>query len=406
MTERIYYTEPCRMEFDATVTHVETQEGRLVAVLDRTAFYPTSGGQPYDTGTLDEARVVDVFEREADEAVCHAIDRPLASGQAVHGRVDWGRRFDHMQQHTGQHLLSAACDRICQARTLSFHLGSASSTIDLDRDLAGDAIEAAAAEANRVVWENRPVSIRFVSSDEAARLPLRKEPVRIGTLRVVEIENFDLSACGGTHVVRTGAVGIIAISRWEHYKGGTRVEFVCGGRALGALRVQRDLLATCLRQLSVSHAELPAAIERLAGENRELKRTLRALQERLCAHEAGALAAAAEHVGQVAVVVRALEGYDAAGLKSLAAAIASRSGHATALLTAIPPMLVVVARAGDVPLDASAVLHGLLQRFGGRGGGKPELAQGGGLTGRLPEVLDAARAALMAALESRGSAGA
>src|SRR5687768_2765594 len=156
----------------------------------------------------------------------------LPVGATVEGTIDWPRRFDHMQQHTGQHLLSAAFDRLCGARTESFHLGTVTSTIDLAREVSSSEIRAAEDEANRIVWEDRTVTIRMASADEAATLPLRKESVRTGSLRLIEIEGFDLSACGGTHVSSSGAIGIIASTGWEKFRGGTRVEFVCGGRVL------------------------------------------------------------------------------------------------------------------------------------------------------------------------------
>ena len=157
-------------------------------------------------------------------------------GQVVHGEIDWPRRFDHMQQHTGQHVLSAAFDQLFGVRTVSFHLGAAVSTIDLAREMSPAEIAAAEAEANRVVWEDRPVAIRFADAEEAARLPLRKEPARGGMLRLIDVEDFDLSACGGTHVARTGGIGVIAVASWERFKGGQRLEFLCGGRALAGYR--------------------------------------------------------------------------------------------------------------------------------------------------------------------------
>ena len=176
-------------------------------VLDRTAFYPTSGGQPFDTGRLGTTDVVDTVDE--DERVCTWCGRRSRRARRVQGEIDWARRFDHMQQHTGQHVLSAAFDRLLENRTMSFHMGGESSTIDLAREVSPADVERAVDEANRIVWEDRPVTIRFASADEAARLPLRKEPVREGPLRLIEVRDFDLSACGGTHVARTGEIGIL-----------------------------------------------------------------------------------------------------------------------------------------------------------------------------------------------------
>jgi len=273
VTERLYYTDPYASEFDAEVVRVEDHDGRPAAVLDRTAFYPTSGGQPFDTGTLGAARVVDVVDGD-DGDVRHVVEGTVAAGK-VRARIDWARRFDHMQQHTGQHVLSAAFDKLAQARTESFHLGSAASTIDLGCEVSPPAIERAEDEANRIVWEDRPVHIRFADAEQAAALPLRKESGRTGTLRLIDVEGFDLSACGGTHVARTGAIGVIAVTGWEKFRSGTRVEFVCGGRALRSHRALRDVVSGSVRALSVLPGDLPSAIERLQGELKDARRTIK-----------------------------------------------------------------------------------------------------------------------------------
>ena len=290
MTERLYYTDPYLTEFDALVIDVSNVAGRTGVVLDRTAFYPTSGGQPFDTGTIGGARVVDVVDGD-DGAIVHVVEGEAAGtrgsrlrarrygGQAglglVSGRVDWARRFDHMQQHTGQHVLSAAIDRVCGVRTESFHLGADTATIDLARELTTAEIAASEDAANEVVWADRPVTIKFADAAEAAALNLRKESIRTGTLRIIDIDGFDVSACGGTHVRRTGAIGVIAISGWERLRGGTRLEFKCGGRALRAHRTLRDTVRDSSGLLSIAPGELPQAIERLQGEGKELRRRLK-----------------------------------------------------------------------------------------------------------------------------------
>jgi alanyl-tRNA synthetase len=296
-----------------------------------------------------------------------------------------------MQQHSGQHILSAAFDHLFKARTVSFHLGTLASTIDLDRELPPVSIAAAEEDANRAVWEDRPVAVRFVTAEEAASMPLRKEPQRSGPLRLIEVEGYDLSACGGTHVARTGAVGLIAVTSSERFRGGLRVEFLCGTRALASHRRLRDTVTGSVRALSVLPEELPAAIERSQAENKQLRKTIKDLGERLAVHEAGALAARGERVGGITLVVQALDGWDASGLKALATAVAERPGHVAALFTAASPALAVIARAGDTQVDASALLKALVGRFGGKGGGKGDLAQGGGLAGSPADLLAAVR---------------
>jgi alanyl-tRNA synthetase len=397
VTERLYYTDPYATEFDAEILRVEDLDGRTAVVLDRSAFYPTSGGQPHDIGSLGDSRVIDVVDGE-DGAIRHVVEGSAGAG-AVRGRIDWQRRFDHMQQHTGQHVLSAAFARLAQARTESFHLGTVSATIDLAREVTPAAIDRVEDEANRIVWENRPVHIRFADAEEAAALPLRKESGRTGTLRLIDVEGFDLSACGGTHVARTGAIGVIAVSSWEKFRGGTRVEFVCGGRALRSHRGLRDVVSASVRALSVLPGELPGAIERLQADGKESRRAIKTLQGALAVHEAGRLASQAELLGGLRVVLTGLEGWDAAALKGIASGIVERPAHVAVLFGVVsrgpgssdPGAAIVVARSADVGLDSAAVLRRVAERFGGKGGGRPELAQGAGLQGPLPDMIEFTR---------------
>jgi alanyl-tRNA synthetase len=449
MTDRLYYADPYLREFDATIQRVESRDGRTIVTLDRTAFYPTSGGQPFDTGTLGPFRVVDVVD-EDDGTILHFLEPGTQNlepgtqnleprtqnqnqnqnqnpeprtrnqnpeprtpnseprtpnpeprtpnpepGHTLHAHINWPRRFDHMQQHTGQHVLSAAFERLFRIRTVSFHLGADVSTIDLAREASPAEIAAAEDEANRVVWEDRPVSIRYATAEEAATLPLRKEPARGGVLRLIDVLDFDLSACGGTHVARTGAIGVIGVSRWERFKGGQRLEFVCGGRALRAYRVLRDAAAASVRLLSVLPEELPASIERLQADVKEQRRTLNALQLELARYRADEIAAAAEPVALGYLVVRALDA-DANALKAMATTIASRPRFVAALMSSSSPTLIVIARADGLNVSAQKVISVLVERFGGRGGGRPELAQAGGLTGSTDEIVSAVRGILSA----------
>ena len=395
MTSRLYYDDSLLLEFEATVTGVREHEGRTALVLDRTAFYPTSGGQPFDTGMLGGVRVVDVVDDEAAGEVLHVVDGALETGRAVHGAIDRDRRFDHMQQHTGQHVLSAAFETLYGARTVSFHLGAETATIDLDREVGPEAVAAAERRANEVIWDDRPVTVRYVSDAEAAALPLRKESKRTGTLRIVEIPDCDLSACGGTHVSRTGVIGVIAITGTERFKGGLRVTFVCGGRALGHMRRLRTAVAESVKRISVHPDELPAAIGRLQDENKQLRQTIRAQQEKLAASEAETLRAAAEPIGTARMVVAHVPGWDAGGLKLLASALAAGGGVAAALTGDGTPTPVIIVRSDDLACDAGAVLRAVTERLGGKGGGRPSLAQGA-----VSVPSDEARQALQDALRA------
>jgi alanyl-tRNA synthetase len=420
MTDRLYYNDPYLREFDATIVRVDRRDDRLFVTLDRTAFYPTSGGQPFDTGRLASLRVIDVVDEE-DGSITHVVEprtpnpepeprtqnsEPRTNpepgtlnpepGQVVHAAIDWERRFDHMQQHSGQHILSAAFDKLFGVRTVSFHLGGEVSTIDLAREMSPAEIAAAETEATRMIWEDRPVTIRFADAEEAARLPLRKETARGGTLRLIDVEGFDLSACGGTHVGRTGGVGSIVVASWERFKGGQRLEFRCGGRALAGHRVLRDAMAASVRLLSVLPAELPGAIERLQADARDQKRTVSGLQGDLARYQAEELAAAAEDVPlksapadgprRCRLVARVID-TDASGLKNLATAIAAKPGFVVALVSAATPALIVIARSADIEVSAQLLLTKIMAQFGGRGGGQPQLAQAGGLKATSESIL-------------------
>jgi alanyl-tRNA synthetase len=399
VTERLYYTDALCFEFDATVTACRTVDDRVVVELDRTAFYPTSGGQPFDTGSLDGVAVVDVADLD-DGGVGHVVAVPLEVGRTVRGRIDVGRRLDHMQQHTGQHILSAAFDALRHTRTVGFHLGALTSSLDLDKPLSIEDLRSAEQAANHVVWENRPVTIRFASPEEAAAMSLRKEPTRTGPLRIIDVAGYDRSACGGTHVTSTGQIGVIAITSWERLRGGVRLEFVCGDRALDVFRAKRDTLADCIRFLSVAPAELPDAIQRLQQDNKTLQRTIRGLQERLATHEAARLVAEAECVAETAVVIKGLDGWDQAGLKSLVSLAITNGRVVIALYSTADPRALVIGRTADVALDAGAILKHMTGQFGGKGGGKPDLAQGGGLAGSDAAMADALRAAIVDALNA------
>lgn len=392
MTPRIYYTDLGCREFAAVVTRAFEIGGRPAVVLDRTAFYPTSGGQPFDLGQLAGVDVLDVIDHEGD--VAHVLASPLSEGLHVHGAIDWARRFDHMQQHTGQHILSAAFDRLCGNRTTGFHMGTEASSIDLAAEVSPAVIEQGIDAANVVVWEDRPVMVRFAEAEDAGRMGLRKASDRQGELRLVDIEHFDLSACGGTHVAHTGAVGVIAALGSERFRGGTRLSFACGGRALRAYRTSRDAVNGSVRALSVLPADLPAAVARAVTESKELRKTIQRLQASLAAHEGARLASGAPTLGHIRIVAEVLDGWDVNGLKAVALAAAAHDGTAVAVVSPGSPMTIVLARSRSLPIDVNRVMRALIDQFGGRGGGTPDLAQGGGLVGDLATIVAAARARL------------
>src|SRR2546429_4485128 len=287
-TERLYYHDSRLLEFDASVVSLsERDDGRIAVTLDRTAFYPTGGGQPNDTGTLGDARVIDCIDAE-DDGILHVIQGPIPEiGDAVHGKVDWLRRLDHIQQHTGQHMLSQALIKLFDAPTHSFRMLEHECEIDVTlEDPSDERIEQAVDLANRIIWESRAVTVRQVSSEEAATLPLRKEPAREGQLRLIEIDDFDLTPCGGTHAKSTGEVGIIAMRSWERAKGLTRIQFMAGVRVLNDYRKANCTAAEVATSFSAGRDDSPALVTRLIDENKKLARRVRELDEIACRVEA------------------------------------------------------------------------------------------------------------------------
>lgn len=392
MTRRLYWEDPYRCEFDARVVErLEMDQPALV--LEATCFYPDSGGQPHDTGLLNGVAVVDV--RELEGRIVHLLAEPL-DADTVHGVVDWQRRFDHMQQHTGQHILSQAFERSLGASTVSFHLGEEASTIDLALSSL-DEEDAARVEdlANRIVMEDRPVTALVHHEGEVASLDLRKIPDGQERVRVVSIEAFDQCGCGGTHVRTTGEVGIVHILRWERRRDQTRIEFACGWRAARDYRAKELTCRALAGQLSVGIEELPEAMARLAEAEQAARRQAESLRKRLLDAELPRLAQEAERVGGLRVLCRVLEEYDAGNMRYLAGHLTQEPGYVALLAVTDPSPQICFARSEDVNIDMGRLLREATAPYGGRGGGKPHLAQGGGLAAHdLARALQDARALL------------
>lgn len=388
-TTRLYHADAYRTAFDATVIEVLDIEGQPAARLDATAFYPTSGGQPNDLGTLNGIAVVDVIECADD--VFHLLAAPIEPGP-VHGEVDWARRLDHMQQHTGQHILSQAFERVLGAETVSFHLGSEASTIDLSvAGLESEAVAGVEEVANAVVLADAPVSVREYDAGERGGVALRRVPEVEGPLRVVHIGDYDACACGGTHVRAAGEVGAIHVNRWERRREQVRVEFLCGWRALRDYRLLGAILQGLATRFSVGVAELPDAVARLVESDAEARRQMQALQRRLLDLELERLRGEGEPVGAWRLVAAVLDDLDAPAMRYLAQHLIETPGTVVLLAVSDPSPQVCFARSQDVALDVARLLRESAGAFGGRGGGQPHMAQGGGVTEEnLPRVLEAA----------------
>jgi len=398
-TERLYYNDSHLIEFDARVVDVtERVSGWTAVVLDRTAFYPTGGGQPSDTGVLNGSRVVECID-DGDNGVLHIMQGATpARGEAVKGRIDWARRLDHLQQHTGQHILSQAFVKLFNAPTKSFRVLDQSCEIDVDlAHPSNEVIERAVELANNVIWEDRAIAIRNVTKEEAAELPLRKESSREGELRLIEIDGFDLTPCGGTHAYRTGEVGIVAVRSWERAKGLVRIEFVAGGRALADYRKANKSAREIAALFSAGRDDAPHLAAQMIDENKELHRRIRVLEETAAADEAEKLfSETGPREDGTRIIAKVFDGRDNDLLKKLAHALTARP-QTVALLGSRDgdTARLVFARSQDADGDMSSLMREACASLDGRGGGKPEMAQGGGKKiDQLAEALTRAASSL------------
>ena len=388
MTQRRYYNDSYTWEFEANVIDV-TPEG---VILDESYFYPTSGGQPHDTGTLGNANVVNVGIRD-DGAVVHTLDAPVEKGR-VAARIDGARRFDHMQQHTGQHILSQAFIRTSNAATIGFHLGAETVSIDLDAAGLGDAAISEAADlANTIVSGNAEVRAWFPSAEELAGIALRKVPEVDGAMRVVAIGDFDYSACGGTHVARTGEVGLLTVLRTEKMKRGTRVEFLAGHRARADYARKHAIVQSLSAALTCAPGEIPENVARLSGTVVELRRALSAYHERDLDDEAARVAATATQHGDVKVVRSSWAARSLDDMKGLAHRLTAEPGVVALLAGGVGERTqLVFSRSADVSLDLKPAFDATLAALGGgKGGGARVLTGSAGAAGE-----EAVRAALEA----------
>src|SRR4051794_36682611 len=386
-TQRLYHTDSYLTEFDACVVEV-ADDGRRV-YLDQTAFYPTSGGQPHDLGALGGARISDVIDE--GERIAHLVESPLRDESAVHGAVDWERRFDQMQQHTGQHLLSAVLEELFGYHTVSVHFGRDYSSLDLDvESVSGQRIVEAETRANAIVAENRAVMTTFEDASEATGL--RKESGRTGMLRIVSIAGLDRSACGGTHVRVTGEIGAILIRKVERVRKSARLEFVCGLRAVRRARADFESLTRIAGALSASLDEAPALVAAQSELLRAAENERRRMERELAGYRAKALYDAAPADSRNLRVVRQ-EAASMDELRTLAQATIALPRAVLVGTIGEPPSL-LLATAEDTGLDAGRLLREGVTRVGGRGGGSSRIAQGsvpdaGRLTEAVASVLSA-----------------
>ena len=397
-TTKLYWQDSHLARFTARVVESWVEQQHRVLVLDQTAFYPEGGGQPCDVGRIDGAVVMNVVST-SDGRILHYLDdnNEFQVGDTVNGSINWARRREMLQQHTGQHILSQAFFQLFGAETKGFRIAETVTQIDLTLELQPDeiehALERAEELANQVIFDNRSLRIHEVTSEEAAKLPLRKESFISDCIRVIEIADFDWSPCGGTHAKQTGEVGLLAIRGWERAKQMMRVDFVCGIRALRDYRLNNRIADTLARQFTVGRDETVASVARLVEEHKSLQKRSRLLAEAAAQLEAQEILATVGVSNERRIVMRIFTERELDEVKMLAhklaaqpgviALLASQQGNAAKL---------IFARAADVTSDMNALLRVACEELGGRGGGKPDFAQGGGnRTELLDQVLARAK---------------
>ncbi|MCU1808570.1 DHHA1 domain-containing protein [Cytobacillus firmus] len=375
--KKLYYENPYIKTFETELVHQAADDKeRVYAVLKETAFYPTGGGQPHDEGTLNGIRVVGVEEAEGE--IRHYLERELEpSNSGISGEIDWNRRFDHMQQHAGQHILSAAFEELYGYKTVSFHLGKEILTIDLEiSELPVGHAEEAERLANAIILENRPIEARWVSAEEASQFPLRKQLSVSEDIRLVIVPEFDYNGCGGTHPTSTCQVAGVKVLDWERQKKKIRVQFICGSRILTQLQTKHEITGNLSQLLNAPEQDLPSAASRLIENGKDLEKQLEAAKEALLAYEAKEMFTA----GKEKCISKVFEGRSVQELQKLARLIASQTENADVILIneTADKLQFVCARGADSESDMKSLSAELLQKINGKGGGNPQFAQGGG----------------------------
>ncbi|MBD7908789.1 alanyl-tRNA editing protein [Sporosarcina gallistercoris] len=375
LQNRLYYQDPYRTSFTTTVTqHAIDEQGRPFAVLENTAFYPTGGGQPHDIGYIADIAVVDV--EEVDGEIRHYLESPLSTGGTISAEIDWSRRFDHMQQHTGQHILTAAFVELFNYPTVSFHLGRELVTIDLATEhVSADELHAAETLANAIILENRPIEQKWVTQEELSAYSLRKQVSVDEEIRLVIIPDFDTNGCGGTHPSSTGQIGSLKILSTEKQKKNTRVHFVCGGRVLDQLGAVHDELSVVARLLSAPLGQAAEATQKLLETQHLLEKQLEAANEQLLDVEAASLAARKTIVIRQIYTNRSMQELQKLSRKTLAlcekaiVVLVSDDGE---------KLQFVVSRTNSLVQDMRTVSSIALPAIEGKGGGSASTVQGGG----------------------------
>ena len=379
LEQKLYYIDAYTKDFTTKIIKQDyDKEDNLYVVLNETAFYPTGGGQPYDTGTLNGTLVTNV--EEVNGEIRHFIAEQLETAE-VEGKINWERRFDHMQQHAAQHILSAAFWDHFNIPTIGFHLGKETVTIDLETEnLPAETIEKAVQIANNIVFENHPIRIQWMNLEEAKTLPLRKEPTLTENIRVVIIENFDYNGCGGTHPRRTGEVGLIQVLNWERNKGGIRLTFIAGWRTLKLMGQQQQIMKDVSKQLNSSETDIPAKVAQLLTSQKENEKAIQTMNEKLLFAEANELLQQPAEIHAGFLISKVFTNRSMQEVAKLSAIIIEQQEHAITyfVIENDDKLQCILACGKTVTLDMNALLKDALPAIEGKGGGNKKSARGGG----------------------------
>lgn len=370
MNKRIYFDDPYQVEFESKIIDRVKHNNRTALILEQTCFYPESGGQPADKGTLNGVEIIDVIEDKG--RILHIVDQEVAETK-VNGKVDWKTRFDYMQQHAGQHILSQSFWELMQGKTMSFHLGQDVSTLEIDIQKISDLeLEKVEEGANKVIFQNREIKTYFIDEDKIGEIPLRKPPKKTGLIRVVEVADYDFSACGGTHPSRTGEIGLIKILKWGRIRNNLSFEFVCGSRALKDYTLKNRILLQAASRLSVGEEEVPDAVEKLFTDLKSEKKQRRKVLIKLSELEAGDIRQNAE--GRI--IKKIYSGRSRDDIRHIALNIIRNPGYIVLFgLKADRKANLILARSEDIDFDMRQLIPAASQLINGKGGGRPSLVE-------------------------------
>lgn len=386
--ERMYYYDSYKRSFTANVVDASFVNGYYEIILDETYFYPESGGQPADTGTIDGIKVENVILK--NNKVIHML-KEIPKNKSVFCEIDWEKRFDNMQQHSGQHLLSAVFYKLYNAETESFSIGDNCSHITLtNNNLSESELAEAEEEANKIIYSNLPISTYFVDNKELAKLPLRKKPKVNENIRIVEIKDIDYSPCGGTHVKSLGEIGLIKIRNYEKSKKGIRIEFLCGLRAIKDYTVKNNCINTLISLLSVKEDEILGKVNKLVLENKELKKELNMMKENILLYEAEKLISESVDLKKYKLVTKTFNDRDLKELRTLSQIVTKEKGIVCILCSISKNANIVISRSEDVNININSFFNSILDIIDGNGGGNQKICQGCGKAENIDKALERA----------------